>query len=304
MIVLPQGMRQDMTPLIDAYRSNAITAELLTYDNDRMFLSHTENFCSLGAGFDALLIAGPWRRSPRQVLPGPFICSGKSRVPVAWLPVKDQASFHTAITTAAAVQSRAKERPGVAVLAQRHPRFLSVASRVQHVLADSNSVNVFKWTSDLLLKEEMIKGLGCGIGCAMYLGHGRPIGWVGYYGTRIHDFTPSFKRPMGTLLSLCCLTASRKRVGLSFAETMVLNGITASAFAAVSKTMHLDNTRWAIRMCDSLNNGITTLAELVLDACPPEPRAWRDYRIIGDPFAPVSSCKGSTSRARAIRVYA
>jgi len=173
-------------------------------------------------------------------------------------------------------------------------------------------MSAFRWTGDAITREGMVDAIGCGLGLGLYVGHGRPVGWVGYHGLRAHHFHatgatkvhPSACEPMGAILSVCCRTASRKRVGLSYAESLPLMGVTAASFGAVCETLHTDNTRWAVGICDALAEGASTVGELLVRAAPTSPSALRSYRLIGDPLAPIGSNERSLRRARRVRTYA
>jgi hypothetical protein len=150
---------------------------------------------------------------------------------------------------------------------------------------------------------------GANLGLGLYVGHGRPMGWVGYHGVRAHHFLGSEevreprREPMGAILSLCCRTASRRRVGLSYTESLPLMGVAAASFGAVKETFHSDNTRWAVGVCTALTEGARTVGELLVRAAPASPAALASYRLIGDPFAPLGSDDRSLRRANRVRTY-
>lgn len=197
---------------------------------------------------------------------------------------------------AASVHSRPGGRPSIALLAQRSPRYRDLAGRVRRVLAERTAATpVSWWTADEVVRDDLVTGLGLGLGVALYVGHGRPVGWVGYRGTRAHHF-PVPAAPVGAILSLACLTASRRRTWLSFSEALVMRGCAAATLAAVGKTLHLDNVRWALRIARALGDGAATIGELVVLAEPPS--ADRSYRILGDPLAPLRDAPGARQAAR------
>jgi hypothetical protein len=177
-------------------------------------------------------------------------------------------------------------------------------------ITGDGGVRAFRWTGDAITRESMVTAVGCGLGLGLYVGHGRPKGWVGYHGVRAHHFLESDEArgsrhdPMGAILSLCCRTASRKRVGLSYAESLPLMGVAAASFGAVKETFHSDNTRWAVGVCTALTEGARTVGELLVRAAPSSPAALSSYRLIGDPFAPLGSDDRSLRRARRVRTYA
>ena len=130
------------------------------------------------------------------------------------------------------------------------------------------------------------------------------MGWSGYAGLRMHHFEESERHPLGALLSLCCLTASRRKVGRSFAESLVLGGITSSCMAAVIPTLHTDNTRWAVRLVQAIAEGAETIGGLITSVLPMKESAVDAYRIIGDPLAPLWAPKAGAQFAKTIKIYA
>ena len=250
---------------------------------------------------DALLVVGGRRRSPRTAVPGATITRRDgSRIPVGWLPDVGATRLARFASAAAGVHARTG-RPAVAVLAQWHPQYLRLAHRVQvHLTRNGSDVPTFMWTSDAVLRDDMLRGLGSGLGAAFYVGHGRPIGWVGYRGLRSAHLERVEGEPLGVLFSLCCVTASRRRTGLSFAEAVPLAGVAAGVLAAVRDTVHTENARLAVRLSAAVVRGVRDLGGLVGDAIEPSPDALRHYRILGDPLAPIASHASALGAARAV----
>ena len=263
------------------------------------------------ASLDAALLVSSARRAPGTVLPAPFVTGRDGRrVPVAWLPVRDTESLKRFAATAAKVQRRAGSRRALALLGQWLPNYLRVADRMR-LLADDGGVRAFRWTGDAITRESMVDAIGCGLGLGLYVGHGRAVGWVGYHGVRAHHFQQpagrdarrSPREPMGAILSLCCRTASRRRVGMSYAESLPLLGVAAASFGAVDDTLHTDNTRWAVGVCSALADGATSVGDLLVRAAPASPAALSSYRLIGDPLAPLGCDDRSLRRAGRVRTY-
>ena len=299
-IIVPADYHQMILPLTAAYGENGI------YSCVKQYISGDDLNTVIPdkvGEYDAALLIGSGKRAPRTVLDGPFISVSGKRIPVGWVPVRNEKHLERFVTTAVRVHNRKKGPVAMAILAQRHPRFLKAAKRMQKSLLKDGTLSTFKWTSDLLFKEEMIRGLRLGLGCAIYFGHGVPNGWEGYYGTLAKHFDEIPGEPLGAILSISCLTASRRRVSESFSESLLLRGITAASFGAVEETLHANNWRWGVLISDSLKKGITTIGELISDACPPVENAWRPYRIIGDPLAPLSSLDGAVCKAGEIKLY-
>lgn len=254
----------------------------------------------LAGDVDAILVVGPRRHSPRTAVPGPFVTSRDGRrVPVGWVPDCGPEPVRRFAETAARVHERQRaggQRRTVAVLAQRTRRYRDLSRRIERLLGEGDGrVRPLRWTADELGRDELGRGLGCGLSAAVYVGHGRPVGWVGYCGTRAHHLADA-DEPTAVVLSLTCLTASRRRVGLSFSEALVLRGAAAASFGAVCSTDHRWNARWALRLMRALGEGCPTVGELVVSAEQHDP-AVGGYRILGDPASPLVDALGAAGRA-------
>ena len=241
------------------------------------------SLAEVARGADAVLVAGPRNRAPSTVLPGPVVLDDGRTVPVAWLPLVDDSSTARFAEAAATVHARAAGRRTLAVLGQRLSRYEDLAGRIVR-LASSHGP-VCRWTSYDVVRDDLVAGLRRGPALAVYVGHGRSIGWVGYAGLRPHHFPATPAAPVGAVLSLACRTASRQRTGLSFSEALVVRGIAASAVGATGPTLHTANARWALRVADGAARA-ATVGELVATAAAADPHADR-YRIVGDPTAPL-----------------
>ncbi len=260
----------------------------------------------LAAGSGALLLVGPRDRAPRTVLPGPVVLAPGGRpVPAAWLPATSARDLATFARAAVVVHERAgSPRPGaddvpgaglgrtLAVLGERQPRFDRLADRLTVIGVEaeaSGGLRTRRCTAYELSRDDTVDLLSRGPALGVYVGHGRPVGWVGYAGMRARHLAAAADRPghepAGALLSLTCRTASRRRTGLSFAEALPLAGVAAATLGAVSPTQHTANARWAVRVARDAG-GVTTVGELVAAIAPHDPHA-SVYRLLGDPTAPL-----------------
>lgn len=299
LFAVPQNHQDDFAGLLDAYRRKGIHVDLVPYGED---MPDARDLAFRSKGLDAILLAGSARLAPRTVLPGPFVEDATGRqFPAAWLPIKTAASNRRFAHAAARVHQRARQKFTVALLSQWHPKYLRMSDRLQALL--QKPIETFRWTGDVITREGLVDALSAGLGLALYVGHGRPLGWVGYFGMRGHHFEDFDGEPVGAMLSLCCRTASRWRTGLSYSETLPLMGVAASSFGAVTQTRHTDNTRWASRICESLATGPETLGELIVRAAPPLASARSPYRLIGDPLAPLMAETSGAKRAAAVKTY-
>lgn len=241
------------------------------------------------AGADAVLLVGPRRRAPRTVLPGPVLATAAGPVPVGWLPDTGAADLARFARAAAQVHRRPAGPRTVGVLGQRLGRYDDLAARIVRILGErAGPVRVRRWTAYDLHRDDLVAALGAGPAAAVYVGHGRPVGWVGYAGLRARHVGPDVDagwRPPAAVLSLSCHTASRRDTGLSFAEALPLRGAAAACLGAVTSTLHTANARWALRIA-WLVGTVATVGELVLAAAAADPHAGL-YRLVGDPTAPL-----------------
>ncbi|HLT50106.1 C25 family cysteine peptidase [Aequorivita nionensis] len=301
-IIASKKAMEALQPLIEAYQKKGFLPRPVV--SDKLDVS-SELLSHYAEDSQAIVWVGAPRRSPRTLLTGPVLIRGDgTAIPIGYLPESSIQSIRLFAETAAKVQLRDGAQQPVAILGQRHKKYIRLATRIETLLNENNGKTPpYRWTSDLLVKEEMLKGLRTGLGLALYFGHGRPIGWVGYYGLRKHHFEESKGEPLGALLSICCATASRKRTGLSFSEAIPLQGAAAASFGAVMNTYHTDNTRWAVRITNALQKGVTTIGELIVAASPPTQSAMDSYRIFGDPLAPICGTQQAIQFADKIKVY-
>jgi len=290
-----------LEPLLAAYRRRGWAVDVVPPPPAGGGAVDAERLTALARSVDTLLVVVPPRRAPRTVISGPTVDGGGGRVvPVGIVADRGPAALSRFAAAAAAVHARVGTDPGgrgsVAVLAQRSGRYRDLSGRIVRLLGEAApGRHTFNWTADELRRDDLLEGLGCGLAMALYVGHGRPVGWVGYRGTRAHHFGAQAE-PVGAVLSLACLTASRKRTGLSFAEALPLQGAAGACLAAIGPTRHTDNARWALRIVWALSDEPGSIGALVAAAEPASTVA-RDYRILGDPLAPLADAP--TARAAA-----
>lgn len=276
-----------ISPLLEVYREKY---GLVLLDHEGK-IPDINQIAEFARDKEAILLIGNRRRAPRTVLPAPVIKNKDSQwIPCSWLPYVDNESLINFANAAVIVHTRNKfNKCTVALLGQYQERFLNLSDRIEFLLnRDNIQVNVKRWTSDYIVREDLMENLEQGLGISIYVGHGRPVGWVGYHGTRIHHFPEVNPQPIGAMFSLSCTTASRRRIGLSFAEALPLRGMCAASFGAVENTYHTDNARWSIKLCESLEKRIpNTIGEFIVNSLPSSYKAITPYRLIGDPMAPL-----------------
>jgi hypothetical protein len=235
-------------------------------------------------------------------LPGPFVSDPDGhRVPVGWLPAiaRGLATFAVA---AARVARRSSEQPGpLALLGQWDRRYLHLATRMERRLSGrGDGFDALRWTAERITRDDLVRGLRFGLGLAVYFGHGRPTGWAGYHGLRAHHLTERPGEPVGAVLSVTCLTASRWNTGLAFSESIVLGGAASSAVGAVATVEHVENVRWMLGLARALRSGETLLGPALLRAAPTDACDCEPYRIVGDPLAQLVGVPTAERRARAL----
>lgn len=279
-LVATREQRAALGPLVDCW----------TGEGSVRLADDARDVAALAHDADAVLVVGPRARAPRTVLAGPVVTAADGRtVPVAWLPDTGRAELRRFGTCAATVHARAAARPTLAVLSQRQSRFGSLAGRLVRLAAEERDrLDVRSWTAYDLHRDDLARRLARGPALGVYLGHGRPVGWVGYAGLRAghlgRQVDPAWQ-PSAALFSLTCRTASRRHTGLSFAEAMPLNGVAAAALGAIGPTLHTDNARWAVRIVRLLPHA-RTVGDLVAAVAAADPAA-ASFRLVGDPTAPL-----------------
>jgi hypothetical protein len=299
-IVAPSAALDALAPLRRAYARRGIGETVVVGDAPPA----PGELVELASAVDAVLLVHPPKRSPRTVVPWPAapVADGR-RVPVGIVPGSGADLDRFAIS-AAAVHLRAIGEPAaatsVALLAQRSARYLDLAGRIRRLLAEHEVADdsVFWWPADEIVRDDVTAGLRLGLAVAVYVGHGRPRGWVGYAGVRAHHLDGTLT-PGALVVSLACQTSSRYRTGRSFTEALVTQGTAAAAIGAVGTTRHIANARWSLRLVDALAAGAPT-AGRVLVAAAPEGGLARNYRLIGDPVAPLLDAPGARAAARAL----
>jgi hypothetical protein len=289
----------NVTVVADERQLHALAPLVARWDRVRV-MDDARDLGALADGADAVLVVGPRRRAPRTVLPGPVLYASDGRpVSVGWLPDAGPAALNRFARCAAAVHARSASVATLAVLGQRQPRFDRLAGRVARI-AGEERVPVQRWTAYDVPRDALARNLAGGPALGVYVGHGRPIGWVGYAGLRAQHLGPAVDprwQPLAALFSLACSTASRRRTGTSFAEATVLGGGAAAALGAVGSTRPAANARLAVRIVRSLPHA-STVGELVAAVATDDPAA-PGFRLVGDPTAPLRDAPQLSTRRSA-----
>ena len=251
----------------------------------------------------SLLWVGDRRYSPRTALPGLFLRNRQGkRIPVGWLPdCRDRLEkYAIAAAQVVARQTSPLSLRSIALLGSREDRVQQLVDQLQTELGDNPHLPIFRWTAERIVRRELLTALNCGLGAALYVGHGFPHGWDGYAGISYKDLSAIAGEPWGAVMSLTCSSASRHRVALSFAEELVLSGICGAALGATGQTKHRVNCQLAIRLCEVLQSGrVNTVAELLVAANLTRLSLQR-YRLIGDPAMPLLGAIAATMQAQQV----
>jgi hypothetical protein len=293
-LVAPRQSAEALRPLLEA---RSAEREVFLYERARV-PDVSEWPALVPAGAAAVLLVGDPRRAPATVLAGPFVSDESGQpVPSGWLPAT--VGLGRAAEATVLVGLRTTASP-VAVLAQRSPRYQRLSARLVHHLDGTPSL---RWGAERLTREDLVDGLGTGLGPVVYLGHGRPSGWAAYRGLRAEHLAAVAHEPMGCVMSVTCWTASRKRVGTSFSERIVLEGTAASALGAIRPVEHLANTRVVVALARTLQAGVCDVAGLLRGTFLQDGRPTTEaagFRLCGDPLSGLRSRRETASKAAAI----
>ncbi|HLJ87292.1 MAG TPA: hypothetical protein VKZ53_10755 [Candidatus Angelobacter sp.] len=250
-----------------------------------------------------VLLVGGMHRSLSD-LPGVFLeAPNGRRVPVGWLPDVG-GRLETYAHAAAQVQLRCgqgQERGPLALLGENGSRYLDLTGKIRTILEDTqDKLALVQWTAERIVRRDLVKALGVGLGAAIYCGHGVAAGWVGYGGFDGDDAAAACGNPIGAVLSIACSVSAGSGALQSFSENLALSGLCAAAFGAVQPTLHERNVELALALSAALQSpAIITLADLVSASGIPAD-GLESYRIAGDPLAPLLGDAGAMVKARAV----
>ena len=246
------------------------------------------------AGARSVLVVGNPRRGPRSALPGLVVDDHGRPVPVGWLP--DDCRLDVAVAAMTVVAARPSSSSPLLLFCDRVARSTALLGELQSVLIDR--LPVHRWDAERVARHTLLEALGAGAGAALYSGCATPKGWLAYGGVRGCDLAAR-PEPIGILLSLTCHTASRHRVGRSFAEQALAAGAAGAVLAATRAVRHKDNVAFAHALVAAVARGITSIGDLV--CAPGVPATCRRlYRLVGDPGARLVGAAGSVAACAAV----
>ena len=179
LIIAPEAHFRALGALTTAYQKVGIEVEHLPYAEQ---IPTEEEWIAAANAADALLLVAPSRRAPRTLLRGPVVQRADGRNISHRFVDSQTAGRIGALCRGSRHRAVAGKgnSPPLALLAQRHRRYKRLSDRIDDLLKNKQKdFPVFNWTSDVVIREEMLEGLGAGLGTAIYLGHWPADGLVG-----------------------------------------------------------------------------------------------------------------------------
>jgi hypothetical protein len=165
-------------------------------------------------------------------------------------------------------------------------------------LRSANGPHVKTWFSDVMSRYDICERLAEGPRLAVYVGHGRARGFSGYMGLRWHHLiqVPA-KAPCGTVIAFSCDTLKREHGIFPFGCQWVTGGRAISFFGSVdavtvkanAQLAHVIGSVFESRTAETVGQVMQKTAEK-LNGNPKNSeayRAFRTYRLIGNPLQPL-----------------
>lgn len=301
-LVLNKSVFPIIYPLIKAWDKKKIETYFMFYKDDDF--PAIDKIKSRAQYNDAVIAFAPASRSPYTLISQPFLEYKKNKkIPISLVPVISDESLKKFIETACSIHNRKKMPTNVSVMCQRIPRYLNVTQKIVKELSESDKLKCMNWQGDIIYPEDALFGINAGGALTVYMGHGRAKGWAGYRGIQLQEMEMFANKPNAAVLSLCCETASRRNVQLSFSEELILNGLSGFALGAARKTLFTDNARWAVSISKEIRKGHKTVGSLLTSAIPVNTKSYSSYRFFGDPTVPLYPDSRFYSEVKKIKTY-
>src|SRR5215217_963219 len=182
LVILTKAHKNPLRPLVEMWKAKGHLVRFSYYEGRDV--PGKEAIIHIAQNADAVMILAPANRAASTLIDAPVLHVGERIVPVSLVPVPDEATLLSFVATTLEVHRRTGVNQAIALLAQRFPRYLKVTDKIYQELHKEGSVKAYKWTSDVIHPGDMLYGINQGAGICLYMGHGRPSGWVGYYGIR------------------------------------------------------------------------------------------------------------------------
>ncbi|MEX5307023.1 C25 family cysteine peptidase [Kocuria sp. CPCC 205258] len=250
-----------------------------------------------GTDADAFVLVTPRRWRPYRSVPAPAI-DGRA---VALVRADVPADLPVPGPPAAA------EAPWV-VSAMAKDVFLGPAGRWADTLTRAGC-SVADLRADRARREDLVAALRSGPSVVLYAGHGRPRGWGGYQGVRWNHVDPASAgrgRPAGLVVAFACDTLKGSRSGVPFGNRVVEGGVAGAYLGAARALQTAEAEDLADIVVGLLATGTgPTAAHLVaavdheVRGNPGAARAWRQFRLVGDPFVSLERTVGERHGAQA-----
>jgi hypothetical protein len=243
----------------------------------------------LAGQVEGLVLVVPEHRAPNTVVPGPVV----GGLPVGLVFAREPRALEAWL---AAVVARGQRSEGTrAVLAAWEDHYLRLGQRFTRHLREARGAQATTWFADRLNRPAMLERLMAGPVLATYFGHGHMDGLGGYHGVYREHFEgyPSWQ-PCGLFAAWACDTLKHSRRGVPFGRFLVESGRAAAFLGSTRAVKTPDNAalvklageRFAqVRPC-TLGQWACAI-EAALEPGSPAQRAWRTYRILGNPRQPV-----------------
>jgi hypothetical protein len=246
-----------------------------------------------GAEIDAMMVIAP-PRSPGALASAPVVHG----IPVGLVPADRISALKPwleALHPRTRRGSEARGRRLWAVLAEWEDRYLRRARVFAARLAESARRRrvVRRWLADRLNGDAVLARLDCAPRWVNYFGHASEGGLAGYFGITAADF---LQRPSATPMSVfwcwACRTLGRTRAGTAFGTRLVCAGRVAAFVGSIHAVKTEANERLSALAAGLMARSPRTVGELMRDldrtvaTCgdPRLTRAWRSYRLVGNPF--------------------
>lgn len=302
LVILEKEVKTQLGELISIWQVNGYSPLYMFYTKD--CFPSVETISNQTKNVAAIIAFTPYKRSPNNLVDSPYITNEhQQKIPIGLVPYYNKETLAKFISTTCLVHRRKKSKINVTLLSQRLPRYLTVAQKVHTQLSLNKNIKSINWVGDVIYREDVLYGINTGSALSIYFGHGRAKGWVGYNGVQIQELKLYQDKPNAAILSLCCETASRRRVQFSFCEQLILNGISAVSMGAINKTLFTNNTRWAISISNELQNELDTIGDLIVKAKPSNEDAWKHYRLFGDPTIKMYPDENFYKEIKKIKTY-
>jgi hypothetical protein len=238
---------------------------------------------------EGLLLVVPEHRAPNTVVPGPVV----GGLPVGLVFAREPRALDSWV---AAVAARGQQSEGArAVLAAWEDHYLGLGRRFARQLRAARGRQVTTWFADRLNRLALLERLTAGPVLATYFGHGHMEGLGGYHGVYREHFeaSPSWQ-PCGLFAAWACDTLKHPRHGVPFGRFLVESG-RAAAFLGSTRAVKTPDNAALVALAGERFEEVrpSTLGqwacaiEAALEPGSPAQRAWRTYRILGNPRQPV-----------------